>query len=89
MAENDMIGLLMRGMTLALWLSLPPIIVASVLGTLLALVQALTQIQEQTLSFAIKLLAVGATIALTSRWMGGEIFNFTLTLFEAMARVGR
>jgi type III secretion protein S len=89
MTETDMVGLLMRGMLLALWLSLPPILVASLVGTLLALLQALTQIQEQTLSFAVKLIAVGITIALTARWMGGEIFNYTIMLFEAMTRVGR
>ena len=89
MAENDMIGLLMRGMTLALWLSLPPIIVASVLGTLLALVQALTQIQEQTLSFAVKLIAVMAVLALTATWVGGEMYNYTLHVLDAIPMVGR
>jgi type III secretion protein S len=89
MNENDLVGLLMRGMLLALWLSLPPILVASLVGTLLALVQALTQIQEQTLSFAVKLVAVGITLALTARWMGGEIYNYTVTLFDAVTQARR
>jgi type III secretion protein S len=89
MNENDLVGLLVRGFLLALWLSLPPILVASVVGTLLALLQALTQIQEQTLSFAIKLVAVGITLALTARWMGGEIYNYTITLFDAVTQVRR
>ena len=37
-----------------------------------SLLQALTQIQEQTLSFGVKLAAVGLTLYLTARWMGGD-----------------
>ena len=73
-----------QALLLTLWLSLPTIVVASVVGTLFSLLQALTQIQEQTLSFAVKLIAVGVTIYLTARWVGGEIFNYTVALFEAM-----
>ena len=66
-----------------LWLSLLPIIVASVVGTLFSLFQALTQIQEQTLSFGIKLIAVMATLALSARWIGGELYNPPASIFEA------
>ena len=72
-----------------LWLSLPPIIVGSVVGTLFSLFQALTQIQEQTLSFGIKLISVSLTILLTARWVGGEMFNFALQLFDSIPTLGR
>jgi type III secretion protein S len=78
----DIVSHVVKALLLTLWLSLPPIIVASVVGTLFSLFQALTQIQEQTLSFAIKLIAVGITLFLTARWVGGEIFNFTVSLFD-------
>lgn len=78
----DIISQVVQGLMLVLWLSLPPILVASVVGTLFSLVQALTQIQEQTLSFAVKLIAVGVTLFLTARWIGGEIFNYTISLFD-------
>jgi type III secretion protein S len=78
----DIVSHVVRAMLLILWLSLPPIVVASVVGTLFSLIQALTQIQEQTLSFAIKLVAVGATLFLTARWIGGEIYNYTVALFD-------
>jgi type III secretion protein S len=78
----DIISHVVRALLLVLWLSLPPIVVASVVGTLLSLVQALTQIQEQTLGFAVKLVAVGITLFLTARWVGGEIFNYTVALFD-------
>ncbi|VTU27179.1 Flagellar biosynthetic protein FliQ [Variovorax sp. PBS-H4] len=85
----DVVSHAVRALLLVLWLSLPPIVVASVVGTLFSLVQALTQIQEQTLSFAIKLVAVGLTLFLTARWVGGEIFNYTITLFDAIPLVAR
>lgn len=82
MDVTDIVSQVVHGLMLTLWLSLPPILVASVVGTLFSLVQALTQIQEQTLSFAIKLIAVGLTLFLTARWVGGEIFNYTIALFD-------
>jgi type III secretion protein S len=82
MTPIDVTSQVIQALLLTLWLSLPPILVASVVGTLLALLQALTQVQEQTLSFAVKLIAVGITLYLTARWVGGEIFNYTVFLFD-------
>ncbi len=78
----DLVTYVIQALLLVLILSLPPIVVASVVGILFSLVQALTQIQEQTLSFGVKLVAVGLTLYLTARWMGGEIFNYTVMIFE-------
>jgi type III secretion protein S len=89
MEVTDVVSHTVRALLLVLWLSLPPIVVASVVGTLFSLLQALTQIQEQTLSFAIKLVAVGLTLFLTARWIGGEIFNYTVTLFDAVPHIAR
>ncbi len=89
MNSAELVGYLTKAMYLTLWLSLPPIIVASVVGTLFSLFQALTQIQEQTLSFAIKLVAVMVTLALTARWVGGELYNYTLSIFEMFPTIGR
>lgn len=82
MDVNDLSTNLIQAMMLVLVLSLPPIVVASIVGILFSLIQALTQIQEQTLSFGVKLIAVGLTLYLTARWIGGEIFNFTQILFD-------
>ncbi len=71
-----------RTLMLVLVLSLPPILAAAITGTLVSLFQALTQIQEQTLSFSIKLIVVITTIFLTASWLGGELFTFALQLFD-------
>lgn len=70
-----------NSLLLVLYLSMPPIIAAAAVGTLVSLVQALTQIQDQTLSFAFKLIAVVLTIFYTARWLGGELYIFGHRIF--------
>ncbi len=89
MNVTDFSGYLVQALYLTLLLSLPAIIVASVVGTLFSLLQALTQIQEQTLSFAVKLIAVGITLFFTAGWLGGELMNYTLSIFDGFSRVVR
>ncbi|MES2771249.1 MAG: type III secretion system export apparatus subunit SctS [Pseudomonadota bacterium] len=85
----DVAGYISKGLYLVLILSMPSIIIAALVGTLFALLQALTQIQEQTLSFAVKLIATMAVLAFTLRWMGGEMFQYTQNLFDVIPYVGR
>ena len=89
MQTVDVVAYFTQALYLVLWLSLPPIIVGSIVGTLFSLFQALTQIQEQTLSFGVKLIAVAITLLLTARWVGGEMFNFTLQIFDVMPLLGK
>jgi type III secretion protein S len=73
---------LTEAMVLVMLLSMPPIIVASVVGIGVSLLQALTQVQEQTISFAVKLVAVALTIAGMAGLFGSEMLKFTLKLFN-------
>ena len=74
---------------LVLKLSMIPILVATVLGVLVSLFQALTQIQEQTLGFAIKLIAISITLMAASSWIGGELFLYTKSIFTNFAAIAR
>ncbi len=76
-------------MLLVLYLSMPTIIVASGVGLLVSLLQALTQVQEQTLPFAVKLIAVAATLAATAAFTGGEMAAYTSTLIDRIPRIVR
>lgn len=87
MQTVDLVSYMTQALYLTLWLSMPPIAVAAIVGTLFSLFQALTQIQEQTLSFAIKLIAVFVTILLTARWLSGELYNFTISVFDIFPKV--
>ena len=75
-----------QGMLLVVVLSAPPLIVAVVVGVLTSLVQALMQVQDQTLPFGIKLVAVGITLALTGRWIGVELIQLINLTFDMVAR---
>ena len=66
---------------------MPPIIAAAGIGLLVSLIQALTQIQEQTLPFAFKLIAVVISIFITARWMGIEVYNFSLSIMQNIPMV--
>ena len=74
---------------IVLKLSLIPILVATVIGILVSLLQALTQIQEQTLGFAVKLIAISITLLAASSWMGGQLLLYTQDIFKNFPMLGR
>lgn len=71
-----------QALYLALILTGPPVLVAMLVGLVISLVQATTQIQEQTLTFVPKLVAITVTIALTGPWIMGQLIQFSINLFE-------
>lgn len=88
MDNTDTMNLVSQTLMIVLTLSLPPILAATVIGLLVSLFQALTQIQEQTLGFILKLLAVIVTIFATAGWAGETIFQFTLMIFDSFKDIG-
>ncbi|MFN4262321.1 MAG: flagellar biosynthesis protein FliQ [Thioalkalivibrionaceae bacterium] len=70
----------------ALWvlilLSAPILLTALAVGLAIGMVQAATQIQEMTLSFIPKLLAMFAALLVTGNWMLGLIVDYTVGLYE-------
>lgn len=88
MNETD-IGMLMRdGMLVMLKLGGPPLMVALVVGLLVALLQAITQINELTLAFVPKVLAIGLALMLLGPFMLGTLSSYTLLLFDRMVAIG-
>jgi type III secretion protein S len=77
----------------ALWyvmlLSAPPIIVAAVVGLIVAVLQAATQIQEQTLQYALKFFAIVVTIFVTASMLGGGLYEFADRVFSGFAGMVR
>lgn len=88
MEIHELSNFMSQALYLVLLLSMPTILAAAIVGTLFSLFQALTQIQEQTLSFAIKLIAVVIVIALTARWTSGELLRYTESVFELFPKIG-
>lgn len=84
MNGGELARLMAETLYLVLLVSAPVLLVSLLVGVMLGLLQAVTQIQEQTLSFVPKLIAVAATLALLGGWMGGELLRFTESLWRAI-----
>ncbi|RXT70962.1 type III secretion system export apparatus subunit SctS [Pseudomonas syringae] len=84
----EALALFKQGMFLVVILTAPPLAVAVLGGVVTSLLQALMQIQDQTLPFGIKLGAVGLTLAMTGRWIGVELIQFINMAFDLIARSG-
>lgn len=87
MNETDIISNTATAMQLILYLSLPAIIAATVVGLLIGLLQALTSIQEQTLPHGFKLVVTMVALAVTVRWLGPELITFTQNAFDQIPLV--
>jgi flagellar biosynthesis protein FliQ len=73
----------------ALMVSLPALLASLVVGLIVSVFQALTSIQEQTLSFAPRLIVVGLVLFLCLGWMLNTGIYFTAHMFELAAGVVR
>ena len=81
MFSSQVYQLAYQSLLLILILSGPPILISMSLGLFVAIFQAATQIQEQTLSFTVKLIAVIATIMLMGGFLSGQIMAFANNIF--------
>ena len=76
-----------HALMLVLMLSMPVVIALSITGLLIAFLQAVTQMQDQTTAFAIKLVVATVVIAMMAGWFGGELYTFADGLFASIATV--
>lgn len=74
-----------QALILVLQLSLPVIIAATAVGLIVGLIQALTQIQDQTLPMAVKLLAVSGVIIVLGAALSARLIAFTIDVFSRIA----
>ncbi|MCB9614138.1 MAG: flagellar biosynthesis protein FliQ [Sandaracinus sp.] len=84
MDPADLARLSAETLYLVLLVSAPALLVSLAVGFGVGLLQAVTQVQEQTLSFVPKLVAVGLVLALAGGWMGAQLLRFTDTLWSAI-----
>lgn len=83
-----MVVSLMRGGILEiLILSAPVLLAALVVGLVVAIFQAATSIQEQTLTFVPKILAIFAVLALLGGWMFASLREYTINLFSLIPQM--
>ncbi len=80
----DVVYITKQALILSLLLSLPVVLVASGVGLLFSIFQALTQIQDQTLSFAIKLVFVIGVLYMTTDWAASKIYQYALMIYNSV-----
>ena len=84
MDQDVVVSLATQAMSLALKLSLPLLGVGLLVGVVISIIQAVTQIQEQTLAFIPKVLAMAAVLVIGGPWMLNQLMSYTAELWQSI-----
>ncbi len=71
----------------SLWLAGPAVLISLLVGLIVSLLQTVTSVQEQTLSFAPRIVAVLLVVVITLPWMLQQSTSFTMRMMERMVHV--
>ncbi|MDX6521596.1 MAG: flagellar biosynthesis protein FliQ [Gaiellales bacterium] len=84
MNQDSVIHLAMQALIVALKVSMPFLLAGLIVGLVVSVFQAVTQIQEQTLSFIPKILVTGAVMAIGGPWMLSQMIAYTVNLYTSI-----
>ena len=84
MDTDTVVSLATQAMSLALKISIPLLGVGLVVGVLISIIQAVTSIQEQTLSFIPKVLAMAVVLVVGGPWMLNQLLSYTTELWSSI-----
>jgi flagellar biosynthesis protein FliQ len=87
MTSDTVLELSMQALELALRVALPLLIVGLVVGLAVSIFQAVTQIQEQTLSFIPKILALAGVLIVGGPWMLNQLLSYTTDLWSSIPQL--
>ena len=73
-----------QSILLALLVGAPVMLIAMAVGLLISLFQAVTQLQDQTLSFVPKIIAMVAAVLLLLPWIFGQVVDYTIELYQSI-----
>ncbi|GAA8063149.1 flagellar biosynthesis protein FliQ [Helicobacter pylori] len=85
--ESQLMKLAIETYKITLMISLPVLLAGLVVGLLVSIFQATTQINEMTLSFVPKILAVIGVLILTMPWMTNMLLDYTKTLIKFIPKI--
>ncbi|EJB12361.1 flagellar biosynthesis protein FliQ [Helicobacter pylori] len=85
--ESQLMKLAIETYRITLMISLPVLLAGLVVGLLVSIFQATTQINEMTLSFVPKILAVIGVLILTMPWMTNMLLDYTKTLIKLIPKI--
>lgn len=84
MSETFVLSLAQNALMVALMVAGPVLIISLVIGSLVSLVQAATQINEVTLTFIPKIIGIALVFLLLGAWMLQQLVQFTVNLFQTL-----
>jgi flagellar biosynthetic protein FliQ len=84
MTPQEVLEIGTEAMKVTIYLAAPLLLTALIVGLLIGMIQAATQIQEMTLSFIPKLIGMALALLVTGTWMLQLIMNFTTRLYESI-----
>jgi flagellar biosynthetic protein FliQ len=84
MNQDTVVSLVVDAMSVSLKIAMPMLLVALIVGLAVSIFQAVTQIQEQTLSFIPKVAGIALVIVVGGPWMLGQIVSYTQNLYESI-----
>lgn len=89
MTDATVIEIVQRALTLAITISAPILGCGLIVGLLVSVFQAATQIHEMSLTFIPKIIAVGAALAVFGPWMMNQIVTYTSSLLKSIPTLVR
>ena len=87
MSKDTVVSLTVDAMELALKVGLPLLLSGLIVGLVVSVFQAVTQIQEQTLTFIPKILATAAVLIVAGPWMLDQMVAYTADLYELIPKL--
>ena len=84
MNQDQVINLSMQAMEVAFKIAMPLLLVGLVIGLVISVFQAVTQIQEQTLTFIPKIVGMGLVLVIAGPWMLSEVVTYTAQLYGSI-----
>ena len=87
MTESFILSFSQNVLIVTLILAAPILLTSLLVGSLVSLFQAATQINEVTLTFIPKIIGVGLVLAILGSWMGQHLITFTVNIFDNLASI--
>ena len=85
MDTGQVADLMRDAIGVALRLATPMLLLSMLVGVVVAIFQAVTQIHEQSIGFVLKMIVVGSVLLLAGGWMLDTLQDFTFTIFSMIA----
>lgn len=87
MSENMVLSIMKDGIVTGITVAAPILVVSILIGLIISIFQATTQIQEQTLTFVPKLIGIAVVGIVAGAWMLNTMVNFTDRIFSIISNI--